>query len=59
MFLIKEDFLLNVKSCDIRPILIKCIDHQAVSLKIQTIATKSKGPGYWKLNNSILEDPEY
>ena len=59
MFLIKEDFLLNIKSCDIRPIFIKCTDHQAVSLKIQSIAAESKGPGYWKLNNSILEDSEY
>ena len=59
MFLINKDFLMNIKSCDIRPILIKFTDHQAVSLKIETVTMKSKGPGYWKINNSILQEEKY
>lgn len=59
MFLINKDFAKNIKSCDIRPILIKNTDHQAVSLKIQNTSANSKGPGYWKINNSILFDVSY
>ena len=59
MFLINKDFVLNIKSCDIRPALIKYTDHQAVSLKIQSAASQSKGPGFWKLNNSVLSEDSY
>ncbi|VDI81458.1 blast:Transposon TX1 uncharacterized 149 kDa protein [Mytilus galloprovincialis] len=58
-FLINKDFVLNTKSSDIRPALIKSTDHQGVSLKLQSVTAESKGPGYWKLNNSILEENEY
>ena len=59
MFLINKDFTINIKSCDIRPILIKSTDHQAVSLKIESVISKTKGPGYWKLNNSVIEEKDY
>ncbi len=57
--MISKDFIPNIKKCDIRPLLIKYTDHQAVSIQIQTAATKSKGPGFWKINNSVLTEPEY
>ena len=33
------------------------MDHQAISLQIAS-STK-RGPGYWKFNNSYLDDKEY
>ena len=59
MFLVKKDFVLNVKSCDIRPILIKSTDHQAVSIQLQSVSSETRGPGYWKINNGILNEQEY
>ena len=46
-----------ILSTDIRPAQIKCTDHLAISLKI--INKTQRGPGYWKLNNSFLEDSDY
>ena len=43
---------------DIRPAIIKYTDHMAVSLKLN-IENISKGPGYWKLNNNLLQDKKY
>ena len=34
-------------------------DHDVVSLTFSVPASYSRGPGFWKLNISILEDPEY
>lgn len=34
-------------------------DHDAVSLSFAIPETFPRGPGYWKLNTSILDDPEY
>lgn len=59
MFFIPDDLVPNIKSCDIRPITIKSTDHQAISIKIQTSTAKSKGPGHWKLNNSVLAEETY
>lgn len=59
LFLISKNLIPNIKSCDIRPALIKSTDHQAVSLKLENAKANNKGPGYWKLNNSILEDEDY
>lgn len=59
MFFTQKDLMPNIQACDIRPIMIKFTDHQAISLKIQTSTAKSKGPGYWKLNNSILNEENY
>ena len=43
---------------DIRPVAIKYTDHQAVSI-ILDIKVVKRGPGYWKLNNSLLDDEQY
>ena len=52
-FLIDKDLLPKIKKADIRPVPIKHTDHQAVSLFINIEIVK-RGPGYWKLNNSLL-----
>ena len=56
--LIGEDFKSLVESCKIKPAIIKSTDHQCVFLKFRT-GLAEKGNGYWKINNSILEDKDY
>ena len=34
-------------------------DHSPVFLKISPLADASRGPGYWKFNNSLVSDPIY
>ena len=34
-------------------------DHCPIFLKISPLADASRGPGYWKLNNSQVSDPIY
>lgn len=57
-FLIQKEVIDKIITSDIRPVLIKYTDHQAVSLIID-IKPIARGPGYWKLNNSLLNDSEY
>ena len=45
-----------VYSTDIRPAL-KC-DHNAISLKLK-VRKQKRGKGYWKINNSLLNDVKY
>ena len=52
-WLINEDILPTVRSCDIRPAMIQTTDHMAISITL-TLNTK-RGPGSWKFNNSLLE----
>ena len=58
MFLIGIDFMSLVTECKIKPVVIKSTDHQSVFMKIKTCPDE-KGKGYWKLNNSILENYDY
>ena len=44
-------------SKDIRPAYRQFTDHLAISLKLTK--PKIRGPGYWKFNNSLLNDNEY
>jgi exodeoxyribonuclease-3 len=53
-WLIEEILLSCVLQSDIRPALIKSTDHLAISLKLRPLS--KRGPGYWKLNNTYLED---
>ena len=46
----------DITSCDIRPAILT--DHQAISLKFGRVEIK-RGPGYWKLNNSLLDNTDY
>lgn len=34
-------------------------DHNAISLKIGELENELRGPGYWKMNCSLLADEEY
>ena len=56
-WLIGTNLVPLVSSTDIRPACIQYTDHQAISLKI--IKSVDRGPGYWKLNNSYLNDKKY
>ena len=47
----------SISSTDIRPAMIQKTDHLAISLKIFSL--KNTGPGYWKMNNSFLNDNDY
>lgn len=57
-FLIQNELIHKISSTDIRPVLIKYTDHQAVSLYLNVEKT-IRGPGYLKLNNSLLNDYMY
>ena len=46
-----------VHSCDIRPAIIQSTDHMAISIKLKS--PFKRGQGFWKLNNSILSEPDY
>ena len=39
------DILINIRS-----------DHNAIELVIKPLRDNSKGKGYWKINNSILQE---
>ena len=45
------------KSRDIIPAI--RTDHDAISKEIGELANELKGPGYWKMNYSMLEDEGY
>lgn len=47
----------QIKHSDIRPAQIKYTDHQAISLTLVT--NSNRGPGVWKMNNSLLLDDEF
>ncbi|VDI15401.1 blast:LINE-1 retrotransposable element ORF2 protein [Mytilus galloprovincialis] len=57
-FLVSQDVRPRVLSTDIRPATIQYTDHLAISLKINH-CQGNKGKGYFKLNNSILNDESY
>ena len=57
-FLISPDIRPHIISADIRPALISHTDHQAISLQIR-LKAQNKGKGFFKINNSILNDTKY
>lgn len=57
-FCLQNDLESCVYSCDIRPAHISKTSHLSVSLKIR-INADTRGCGFWKINNSILQDKEY
>ena len=57
-FLIQNYLIQRILKADIRPAIIKHTDHQAVSLSLD-IKVTNRGKGYWKLNNSLLNDHMY
>ena len=46
-----------MKSSDIMPAI--RTDHAAISIEISELENEQKGPGYWKMNCSMLKDEEY
>jgi len=57
LFLVHDTIVTLIHSCDIRPAQIKHTDHLAVSIKNKL--GNERGPVYWKLNNSLLQDIYY
>ena len=57
-FCISADIENKVHSCDIRPAQISKTSHLAVSLKLK-MNEENRGPGVWKINNSLLKDKDY
>jgi len=56
-WLVDSNLLAQVYSSDIRPACINSTDHMAISLKLKS--QNNRGPGYWKLNHSYLDDEQY
>ena len=56
LWLVPKPSLQHVKSCSF--VQAPTPDHKAISLDIQ-FYNKERGKGYWKLNNSVLNDEEY
>ena len=57
-FLVQNELSPKITHADIRPATIKYTDHMAVTLKIDN-KNSVRGTGYWKLNNSLLNDNAY
>ncbi|KAJ8034295.1 hypothetical protein HOLleu_21072 [Holothuria leucospilota] len=55
-FLISKHLKLNVRSDGFIPGF--CSDHSFVVLEL-TAGTLKRGPGFWKMNNSLLNDDNY
>ena len=56
-FLVSDDIQSEVKSCEfLFPL---SSDNSPVKLKMQSISTDMRGRGYWKFNNSLLEDKQF
>ena len=58
MIFIGMDFRMLVESCKIKPAFIHSTDHLSVFLKLRS-GVQEKGRGFWKINNSILQELEY
>ena len=56
-FLISDDTQCDLKSCEILHGIQS--DHSPVLLKISSIPESQRGPGYWKFNNSLLNDSNF
>jgi hypothetical protein len=58
MILIGMDCHMLVESCKIKPAFIQLTDHLSVFLTLRS-GVQEKGRGFWKINNSILQELEY
>ena len=56
-FLISKDLVDLTRLCDIQPCHFS--DHDFVNLTLDTRTFWNRGPGVWRLNTSILSDPNY
>ena len=58
MILLGKDVLSLVQSCKIKPAVIQYTDHQSVVLTFRS-GVSEKGRGYWKINNSVIQEYDY
>jgi hypothetical protein len=58
MILLGKDFLSLVQSCKIKPAVKQYTDHQSVVLIFRS-GVSEKGRGYWKINNSVIQEYDY
>ena len=58
MIFIETDCCSLVETCKIKPVTMQSTDHQSVYINVIP-AVSEKGRGYWKINNSILQEVEY
>ena len=58
MIFIGTEFCSLVETCKIKPVTIQSTDHQSVYINFIP-GVSEKGRGYWKINNSILQEVEY
>jgi hypothetical protein len=58
MIFIMTDLCSLVETCKDKPVTIHSTDHQSVYIHFIP-GVSEKGRGYWKINNSILQEVEY
>ena len=58
MIFIGSEFLPLIEWCKIKPAVIQSTDHQSVFLKFKPWLSE-RGNGYWKINNSVLQNKDY
>ena len=56
-YLVSNNIAENVVKVDIKPSLRS--DHSAINLELKFLPDTPRGPGHWKFNTSLLEDPIY
>ena len=56
-FLVPKNLTRYVKKSEIHPSIAP--DHQAIHLLLSWTSETSRGPGLWKFNNTLLNDPDY
>ena len=56
--LVNTNFKSRINWCKIKPVCIKYTDHQSVFLNFLS-SVEEKCKGFWKINNSILNDKDY
>jgi len=57
LLLVSEELMFNITKLDIKIGLQS--DHSPITMNVEGSNTERRGRGYWKMNNSLLEDPEY
>jgi hypothetical protein len=56
--LVNTNFKSRINWCKIKPVCIKYTDYQSVFLNFLS-SVEDKGKGFWKINNSMLNDKDY
>ena len=56
-FLVAKNLTQHVKKSEIYPSIAP--DHRAIYISLSWTTEKSRGPGLWKFNNTLLKDEHY